>query len=104
MPRRTESPFTPRERDLIRLELMPRFGQSPELANGLFLRTWRGAAEGSDEDLEGDPERARLGAGEDRHDPMGRPAALLTEAGLEGLRLLLQDRRAMDLALPRASG
>jgi hypothetical protein len=49
MPRRTESPFTPRERDLIRLELMPRFGQSPELANGLFLRTWRGAAEGSDE-------------------------------------------------------
>ena len=28
------------ERDLIRLELMPRFGQDPDLANGLFLRTW----------------------------------------------------------------
>jgi hypothetical protein len=40
MPRRTESPFTPQERDLIRLELMPRFGQDPDLANGLFLRIW----------------------------------------------------------------
>jgi hypothetical protein len=26
---------------LIRLELMPRFGQEPALTNGLFLRTWR---------------------------------------------------------------
>ena len=42
MPRRPESPFTSQERDLIRLELMPRFGQEPDLANGLFLRTWRG--------------------------------------------------------------
>ena len=28
--------------------------------------------------------------------PMGRPAAFFTEAGFEGLRQLLQDRRAMD--------
>jgi hypothetical protein len=41
MPRRPESPFTPQERDLIRLELMPRFGQEPDLENSLFLRTWR---------------------------------------------------------------
>jgi len=41
MPRTLESPFTPAERDLIRLELMPRFGQDPDFANGLFLRTWR---------------------------------------------------------------
>jgi len=27
---------------------------------------------------------------------MGRPAAFFTEAGLEGLRQLLKDRRAMD--------
>jgi hypothetical protein len=27
---------------------------------------------------------------------MGRPAAFFTEAGLEGLRLLLKDRRAMN--------
>jgi hypothetical protein len=42
MPRQPTSPFTLQERDLIRLELMPRFGQEPDLANGLFLRTWRG--------------------------------------------------------------
>src|SRR5215213_3672513 len=41
MPERSKSPFNPAERDLIRLELMPRFGQEPDLANGLFLRTWR---------------------------------------------------------------
>src|SRR4051794_1550848 len=40
MPRQPTSPFTPKERDLIRLELMPRFGQDPDLANGLFLRIW----------------------------------------------------------------
>ena len=46
MPRRSESPFTPQERDLIRLELMPRFGQEPELANGLFLRATLGMSAG----------------------------------------------------------
>ena len=38
--KRAVSPFTPQERDLIRLEMGMRFGQYPELANGLFLRTW----------------------------------------------------------------
>jgi hypothetical protein len=31
-----------------------------------------------------------------RPNPMGRPAAFFTEVGLEGLRLLLQESRAMD--------
>jgi hypothetical protein len=31
-----------------------------------------------------------------RPNRMGRPAAFVTEAGIEGLRQLLQDRRAMD--------
>jgi len=35
MPHRSASPFTQQERDLIRLELMPRFGQAPDLANSL---------------------------------------------------------------------
>jgi hypothetical protein len=35
-------PCTQQERDLIRLGMGMRFGQYPELANGLFLRTWRG--------------------------------------------------------------
>jgi hypothetical protein len=41
IPRTLDFPFTPTEGDLIRLEVMPRFGQEPGLANGLFLRTWR---------------------------------------------------------------
>jgi DNA-binding MarR family transcriptional regulator len=32
-----------------------------------------------------------------RRNPIGRPAAFFTEAGLEALRQLLRDRRAMDL-------
>ena len=97
MPRRSASPFTQQERDLIRLELMPRFGQDPDLANGLFLRTWR------DGPRKGQPKipkaiQSMLDRGLVRigTNPMGRPAAFFTEAGLEGLRLLLRDSRAMD--------
>ena len=99
MPRQPTSPFTPQERELIRLELMPRFGQEPDLTNGLFLRTWR------DGPQKGEPKipkaiRTMLERGLVRigTNPMGRPAAFFTEAGLEGLRLLLRDRRAMDPA------
>ena len=97
MPRQPPSPFTPQERDLIRLELMPRFGQEPELANGLFLRTWRGGPQ------KGEPKISKAMQGmldrgllEIRTNPMGRQAAFFTEAGLAALRLLLEDRRAMD--------
>src|SRR5919112_1758545 len=94
MPRQPTSPFTPQERDLIRLELMPRFGQDPDLANGLFLRTWHSGPQ------KGQPKipkaiRTMLDRGLVRigTNPMGRPAAFFTMAGLEGLRQLLQDRR-----------
>ena len=97
MPRRSESPFTPQERDLIRLELMPRFGQEPELANGLFLRTWRGGPQKGEpkipKAMQGMLDRGLL---EIRTNPMGRQAAFFTEAGMEGLRQLLEDRRVMD--------
>ncbi len=97
MPRQPTSPFTPQERDLIRLELMPRFGQEPELANGLFLRTWRGGPQ------KGEPKipkaiQTMLDRGLVRiaTNPTGRQAAFFTDAGLAVLRRLLQDRRAMD--------
>ena len=99
MPERSKSPFNPAERELIRLELMPRFGQEPQLANGLFLRTWRGGPH------KGEPKipkaiRSMLDRGlvEIRPNPMGRQAAFFTEAGLEALRQLLQESRAMDPA------
>src|SRR3954449_4205294 len=97
MPRQPTSPFTPPERDLIRLELMPRFGQEPDLANGLFLRTWRAGPQKGEPKIPKaiqsmlDRGLVRIGT-----NPMGRPAAFFTEAGLEGLRQLLRDGRAMD--------
>src|SRR5690242_4728581 len=82
MPRRSASPFTPQERDLIRLELMPRFGQDPDLANGLFLRTWR---DGPQKDQPKIPKaiQSMLDRGLVRigTNPMGRAAAFFTEAG-----------------------
>src|SRR5215217_7433222 len=97
MPRQPTSPFTPQERDLIRLELMPRFGQEPDLANGLFLRTWRAGPQKGQPKIPKaiqsmlDRGLVRIGT-----NPIGRAAAFFTEVELEGLRLLLQDRRAMD--------
>jgi hypothetical protein len=97
MPRQPTSSFTPQKRELIRLELMPRFGQEPDLANGLFLRTWRAGPQKGQPKIPKaiqsmlDRGLVRIGA-----NPTGRAAAFFTEIGLEGLRLLLQDRRAMD--------
>src|SRR3954462_7885092 len=94
---RSASSFTQQERDLIRLELMPRFGQEPDLANGLFLRTWRA---GPQKDQPKIPKAIQTmldrGLVEIRPNPMGRPAAFFTEAGMEGLRVLLRDSRAME--------
>jgi len=96
-PNRSSSPFTAQERDLIRLELMPRFGQEPQLANGLFLRTWRaGPQKGEPKIPKAIQSMLDRGLVEIRPNPMGRQAAFFTEAGLQALRQLLQDRRAMD--------
>jgi len=76
---------------------MPRFGQDPDLANGLFLRTW------GDGPQKGQPKIPKViqtmldrGLVEIRPNGIGRPAACFTETGLEGLRQLLQNSRAMD--------
>jgi hypothetical protein len=95
---RPPSPFTAEERELLRRELGLRFGQYPSLADGLFLRTWRGGAHKGQPKL---PPAVRsmierglveLGPG-----PFGH-RAFFTEAGLAALRVLLEDRRAMDPA------
>src|SRR3954465_4278952 len=97
MPRQPKSPFTPQERGLIRLELMPRFGQDPDLANGLFLRIWHsGPQKGQPKIPKAIQSMLDRGLVTIGTNPMGRPAAFFTEAGLGGLRQLLQDRRVMD--------
>ncbi|MBV8520841.1 MAG: hypothetical protein JOY71_01700 [Acetobacteraceae bacterium] len=90
------SPFTAAERDLLRRELCRHFGQDPLIADGLFLRTWRGG------ERRGQPKippavQTMLDRGllELRLTPRG-PRAFFTRAGLAALRQLVLDRRAMD--------
>src|SRR5215218_81197 len=105
MPRRPSPPFTPQERELIRLEMGMRFGQYPELANGLFLRTWRAGPH------KGEPKIPKVIQGmidrgliEVRRNPTGQQAAFFTEAGLAGLRQLLQDRGPWTRSASLTSG
>jgi hypothetical protein len=96
MPRARAISFTQAERDLIRVELMPRFGQAPELANGLFLRTWRkGPQKGQLKIPKAVQSMLDRGLVEIRPNPMGQAAAFFTAAGLESLRQLLQNPRTM---------
>jgi hypothetical protein len=92
------SPFTASERDLIRREMGMHFGQYPSLADGLFLRTWRGGPQ------KGEPKvppavqsMLERGLVELRPGRMGS-RAMFTEAGLAALRQLVLDRRIMDPA------
>jgi hypothetical protein len=90
------SSFTPRERDLIRREFCPHFGQDPSIANGIFLRTWRGG------ERQGEPKiPAAVQSMLERGLVEIRPAHLgarvfFTAAGLQELRALLQNRRAVE--------
>ena len=95
---RPPNPFTAPERELMRREMGVRFGQHPSPANGLLLRTWRGGPHKAEPKV---PPAVRSmlerGPVELRPGPIG-PRAFFTEAGLAALRMLLQDRRAMDPA------
>ena len=90
--------FTASERDLIRHEMGMHFGQYPSLADGLFLRTWRGGPQKNEPKI---PPAVRTmmdrGLVEIRKTERG-PRAFFTEAGLQELRRLLLDGRYMDPA------
>jgi hypothetical protein len=84
-------------RDLIRRKMGMHFGQYPSLADGIFLRTWRGGPQKNQPKI---PAAVRTmmdrGLVEIRNTERG-PRAFFTEAGLEELRRLLLDGRYMDL-------
>jgi hypothetical protein len=90
------SSFTPRERQLIRHEFCSRFDQDPSVASGIFLRTWHsGPHRGKPKippAVQSLLDRGLVEVGPGRYGPCAR----FTEAGLRELRLLLQDRRAMN--------
>jgi hypothetical protein len=107
MPSHTASPsptlsdpaaFTAPERELIRRELHPRFGQDPLVADGIMLRTWRGGPNASQPKLP-PAVQSMLARGLVELRTDGRwPTARFTEAGLAALRRLALDRRALDPA------
>ena len=90
------APFNTAERNLLRLEFMVRFGQPPSVADGLWLRRWRGGPQA------GQPKvpaavatmlaRGLVEIGPDRIGFRAR----FTPAGIAALRLFAQDRRALD--------
>ena len=87
--------FGAAERDLIRREMGPHFGQLPCLADGLLLRTWRGGPRKGEPKIPPAVQRMlERGLVEVRAGRFG-PRAFFTGAGLAALRLLLRDRRAM---------
>jgi hypothetical protein len=88
--------FTTSERALIRQEMSEHFGQHPNLADGIFLRTWRGGPQkGQPKIPQAVQSMLERGLVEIRKTERG-PRAFFTEAGLQELRRLLLDRRYMD--------
>jgi hypothetical protein len=89
-------PFDASEREFIRREFCVRFGQSPRLADGIFLRTWRSGPQMNQPKV---PLVARrmLTRGLLVLQPaqMGM-RAFFTEAGLVALRSLAADRRLLS--------
>ena len=95
-PVRPSASFTARERDLIRREFCRHFGQDPLIADGLFIRTWRtGEREGQPKIPPAAQSMLDRGLVEIRPARLGC-TGFFTAAGLQELRVLLQDRRAMD--------
>ena len=90
------APFTPAERDYIRRELDMFFSTLPSVAEGFYLKTWRGGLRA------GQPKVPQAAAGLFergllRLDTTGRqPRLFFTDAGLAALRAMMADKRLAD--------
>lgn len=88
--------FTPRERDYIRRELDMFFSTYPTVAEGFYLKTWKGGP------LKGKAKappvaRGLLDRGLMRLDETGRlPKLFFTGAGLASLRAMMMETRFAD--------
>jgi len=97
-PANTPTPFTPAERDYVRRELDVFFSTLPSVADGLYLKTWRGGPQA------GQPKVPQAAAGLVergllRLDATARqPRLFFTDAGLAALRTMMADRRFADPA------
>ena len=88
--------FTLAEPALLRGAFYVRFGQPPSLADGIWLRIWRGGPQAGQPKIPS-AVASMLARGllELRPARVGS-AAYFTEAGLAALRLFAQDRRALN--------
>ena len=88
--------FTLPERALLRHEFFTRFGQAPLLADGIWLRTWRGGPQAGQPKLP--PAVASMIARGlvELHPGRIGARARFTAAGYVALRALAQDRRALN--------
>ena len=92
------APFTPAERDYIRRELDMFFSTLPSVAEGFYIKTWRGGPQAGQPKVPlaatGLVERGLL-----RLDTTGRmPRLFFTNAGLTALRTMMADKRFADPA------
>jgi hypothetical protein len=93
------SPFDAAERALLRIEFSPRFGQAPSLADGIWLRTWRTGAKAGQPKIPAAAASMLARGLLELRPAAGGPGgirAYFTEAGYAALRLLAQDRRALN--------
>ena len=94
----TPAPFTPAERDYIRRELDIFFSTLPSVAEGFYLKTWRGGPRA------GQPKVPQAAAGLVergllRLDTTERqPRLFFTDAGLAALRAMMADPRLANPA------
>ena len=88
--------FTTAERALLRFEFLERFGQTPRLADGMWLRTWKGGPQAGQPKVS--PAVASMLARGLVTIDLVRPGAraYFTDAGYAVLRRLAQDRRALN--------
>ena len=88
--------FSPKEREYLRRELDMFFSTYPTVAEGLFLRTWRGGPHAGQPKVP--PAAASiLARGWLRLDDTLRPPRLFfTDAGTTALRAMMADRRLAD--------
>ena len=95
-PPNAPAPFTPAERDYIRRELDMFFSTLPSVAEGFYLKTWRGGPQAGQPKV---PPAVRTmlerGLVELRTDQPW-PRAHFTPAGLAALCEMARDRRLLD--------
>jgi hypothetical protein len=89
--------FTAPEREYIRRELCQHFSSFPTVAEGFFLRTWRGGPQAGQPKLPAAIQSMMARGLVEIQRPEQRWArAFFTEVGLAALRQLAMDRRALD--------